>query len=136
MMSFVDYFKNPPIIVRYLEAGAIAALVNLSTLYFLTDVLGFWYLFSSTVALIVSLVASFLLQKFLTFRNFNKTNIVVFRQIILYLFLNFINLELNIFFVYLLVEKVEIWYLAAQAFSALLIAGWSFVVYQKFIFRD
>src|SRR3989344_3595798 len=51
-------------LVKYFFSGGAAVVVNLSFLYFLTEVLVLWYVISSIIAFFISLLTGFFLQKF------------------------------------------------------------------------
>jgi len=116
-------------IARFLIAGSINVLVNLLTLYALTEYAHLWYLASSILAFGVSYLVSFGLQKFWTFKS--KDPRAVWYQLPLHLSLAIFNLLLNTTLLYLLVEIGHVWYLLAQILVALVIAADSFVISRK-----
>lgn len=120
-------------IIKYLIAGGTAALVDLSLLYFLTDILDIWYLISASLAFIVAFFVSFFLQKFWTFRDTDKE--IMYKQMGVYLAVALTNLVLNIAFMYILVDGFKIWYMSAQFVVGGLIACESYFVYKTFIFN-
>ena len=122
-------------LLAYLFSGGSAALVSLSILYFLTDILGWWYLASTVVAFCVAFMVSFLLQKYWTFRDTSKDD--GHRQKMLYLFVALANLVLNTGLMYFFVDIVHIWgeHMIAQILTSAILAIESFFVYRAFIFR-
>lgn len=121
-------------ILRFLISGGITATVQLGLMYLLTDIFGFWYIFSLNLAFVAAFFTSFTLQKFWTFKNDNLDR--VYKQALLYFAVVLVNLLINNAFVYLLVEKMDAWYIAAQVMAELIIAIESYFVYKKLIFRD
>lgn len=121
-------------IVKFLISGGTTAAVQLSLMYFLTDIRGLWYIFSLNVAFLVAFFVSFTLQKFWTFEN-NDLN-RIYGQALLYFAVVLGNLLLNNLFVYFLVEEAGIWYIAAQIIAELIIAIESFFVYKKIFFKN
>ncbi len=119
--------------IKYFIAGTTAAFVNLSVLYFLTDILGFWYIFSTTISFIFAFFVSFYLQKFWTFRDNNREK--ERKQATIYLLVNIGNLFLNAAGMYLLVEAFHMWYILAQIITGIFIAMSSFVIYRFIIFK-
>lgn len=97
--------------VKYLFSGGIAAVIYLLILFILTDIFGFWYLASSVVAFVASLLTNFFLQKFWTFRDHGWRRIK--RQLVIYGLLGIINFILNPILLYTFVEKLHVWYLLA-----------------------
>lgn len=124
------HFKQ---IARFVISGGIAAAVNLTVLYILTDWLGIWYLFSTILAYVVSFLIGFFLQKFWTFENDKKD--VLYAQMALYLFLVLFNLVINIVLMYVLVDLLGLWYMLAQFLIIGLIAAWDFMAYKFLVFK-
>jgi dolichol-phosphate mannosyltransferase len=120
-------------ILKYIIAGGTAAMVNFILLYFFTDILGFWYLLSSTLAFIISFFVSFYLQKFWTFGDSQKD--ILYKQMVVYLIITLFNLAINAVLMYYLVDFLKVWYMLAQLLTTGLIASWSFVIYKIFVFK-
>lgn len=118
--------------IRYLVAGATAALANFAMLYALTEYAGIWYLFSSVFAVVVGFIVAFLLQKFWTFRNMHLSTVHV--QFFLHILLSLANLALNTIALYVLVEYVRVWYLFGQVLCAVLLAVMNYFFYKRYIF--
>lgn len=125
----MDYLK----IIRYIISGGSAALVNLGTLYILTDRFGWWYLFSSIVAFGLAFIVSFTLQKFWTFKE--KSFHTAPKQLTLYFLVITINLLINTALMYFMVDIINFPYLLSQIIVGGLIAFGSFFVYRHVIFR-
>ena len=132
----LSYFRKPFVLkmLRYLISGGIAAAVDLVSLYVLTDLLWVWYLVSATIAFVLTLVTSFVLQKFWTFKNTGQGG--AHRQFAGYLSLSIANLFVNAGLMYLFVTVLGIQYLAAQVAAIAIIAGYGFFLYQHWIFRE
>ena len=134
MDFLIEQIKKRQEFIRYLISGSTAALVNFSFLYFFTDILGVWYLFSSAMSFVIAFFVSFYLQKFWTFRDGSKD--VLGRQMVLYLLIALFNLCLNALLMYVLVDLFGVWYMLAQFFVTGTIALWSFLIYKLFIFNQ
>lgn len=122
------------LIIRYLISGSTAALINFSCLYFLTEYLGLWYLYSTSLAFIISFFFGFFLQKFWTFQDQDKAKI--HKQMAAYFSLGLMNLAVNAFLMWILVEKFSLWYMFAQFLTAGFLAFFSFLIYKFFIFKE
>lgn len=120
-------------VIRFIIAGSSAFSVNISFLYIFTEFFGLWYIFSATLAFMLSFLVGFSLNKFWTFANSSAD--FIHSQIFIYLGINLINLAINNALLYFLVERFAIWYILAQALVSILIAFESFFVY-KWLFRD
>lgn len=130
MIFFLQKYKQ---IIKYLIAGGTAALVDLSLLYFLTDIFGIWYLISASLAFAAAFFVSFFLQKFWTFRDGDKE--VMYKQMGVYLTVALVNLALNALFMYVLVDGFKVWYILAQIMASGLIACESYWIYKILIFN-
>ncbi len=119
-------------VLKFLIAGGIGVSVNLGIFHILY-VSGVPYLNGSAIAVSLSMVVSFLLQKNWTFEN--RTLEGAHTQFIQYAVLALGNLALNTGIVYVLIGKLEMFYLLAQAVAAATVATYSFFIYQLFIFK-
>lgn len=115
-------------ILRYILSGLIASGVMFLSLVFLREILHIWYLYSSSLAFVMAFVTSFLLQKFWTFKN--NTTVQVPRQLTLFLVVSLIGLGVNGLGMFILVDKIGIWYLVSQIIMTTLIAASSFFSYR------
>lgn len=114
---------------RFFISGGIGAAVNISVLFLLTHVADLWYILSSIVAFIISICASFVLQKFWTFKD-NGTDMVRL-QATWYALLALINLGLNTALIYSFVDGLGFHYIVGQICTSILIAVESYLVYRK-----
>ncbi|MFZ2500428.1 MAG: GtrA family protein [Minisyncoccia bacterium] len=119
---------------KYLVSGGSAAVVNLGTLYVLTEFAHFHYLLSATLSFAAAFFVSFLLQKFWTFKNTQKE--MMHWQMVGFLGVSLINLLLNTLLIYVFVEYFHVWYFAAAIVSGGLLAVSSFFVYKHIIFVE
>ena len=120
------------VVVRYVIAGGITALSNILVLYILTDYLGLWYLVSSFAAICTAWVVSFLLQKFWAFQNYGLDRVHI--QLYLHTILALSNIVLNTVLLYVFVEWIHLWYIAAQIIASGLLACMNYIVYRHYIF--
>ena len=120
-----DDFQIP----RFIAVGVVCTAVNLAVLYALTAFAGLWYLVSSIAAFCVSYAVNFTLQKLWTFKNRELGS--VHRQLGLHLALQLGNLTLNTCLLYMLVEHVHLWYIAAQVSLDAVIAIESFILSRR-----
>jgi len=133
-MYFINKVKQHQSIIKFLISGGAATLIDLIALYFFTDILKIWYLISAILAFTLAFTANFAMQKFWSFNCEQEKK--SHHQLILFLLVNLINLSINSFGVYLLVEKMNIWYIFSQVIMSGLIAMESFFVYKLLIFKS
>ena len=120
-------------VIRFIIAGGSAFSVNIFFLYIFTEFFGLWYIFSATIAFMLSFLVGFSLNKFWTFAESSAD--FIHSQMFIYLSVNLINLAINNALLYFMVESFAIWYILAQALTSILIAFESFFVY-KWLFMN
>ena len=120
-------------LIRYLISGGTAALVNWATFFLLVHITKIYYLYASILAFIVSIGISFMMQKFWTFRD--KLTQDIHMQFARYIGVIVFSLILNTFLVYILVEKISVWYLLAQIIATAIIAVINFFAYRHLVFH-
>ena len=118
---------------RYLASGGTAATTDLVILYLLTDGFGLHYLFSAVLAFVAAFFVSFFLQKFWTFEDASVEK--VHMQATVYLLVALGNLALNTLLMYIFVEWIHLWYMAAQFFASGLLAFVTFFISRDIIFK-
>ncbi len=128
--NMINKYKQ---IVKYLISGGIATVTYLGVSFTLTEWARLWYLISVDLAFVTAFFVSFYLQKFWTFCNFEKEG--ARKQMLVYFIVGLINLGISTGGVYLLVEKMDIWYLLAQIIMGGFISFFSFLVYKFIIFK-
>lgn len=122
-------------LARYCISGGTAFVIDLAILYALTEMFGWWYLWSSIAAFGVAIIVSFMLQKFWTFGD--PTLRRAHHQFGMYIAVAIGNMGLNTWLMYTLVERFSIAYLFSQIAAAGMIAVSSFFIYRYLIFsRD
>jgi len=121
-------------ILRFVCSGAIGISVNLGTLHLLAGVFGYHYLISSIIAVSISTVVGFLLQKYWTFaeRSVEKAG----EQFALYVVVAVTNIGVNTLIVFLLSGVYGFHYLFAQFVGAGVVATMSYLIYKGLIFRS
>lgn len=121
-------------LVRYLISGGSAAFVNLATLFLLVHYLHLYYLYASILAFITSVVVSFTMQKFWTFRD--KLTHDIHMQFGRYVIVISSSLLINTVLMYTLVENMHVWYLLSQVITTGIVAIINFFAYRQFVFEE
>jgi putative flippase GtrA len=124
--------KHVHALFKYVVSGGSSAVMNVGTLYALTEYAHIHYLVSAVIAFFVAFFMSFLLQKFWTFKDVGTEG--MHRQMMWYLLLSLANLGINILLIYSLVEFVHLWYVAAAITSGALLAISNYFIYKHVIF--
>jgi len=128
---------------RYGIAGALGAIIQVTTLYVWVDVLGFtaWYLVGVVVGFILALTATFLLQKFWTFRDAEQSRAPV--QLFSYTLVALSGLSLNASLLYTAHQLFEAqsinffdgWYLVTQVVVVILVSAFNLAMNLLITFR-
>jgi|SRR3989344_1235406 len=119
-------------VLKFLITGMIGISANLGVFHTLY-VLGVPYLAGSIVGFLVAMFVGFVLQKYWTFKDRSLER--ARSQFALYSFTTLGNLALNTSIVYVLIGKLGVYHLLAQAVGAAVVAAGSFFIYQIFIFK-
>ncbi|KND48428.1 MAG: hypothetical protein AB200_01715 [Parcubacteria bacterium C7867-005] len=129
------FIKNPRVleVARFILVGVLVVVFNLSLLYLLTDIFGFWYLASSVVAYVLSVLLNFTLQKLWVFQNpsLGSTR----KQFFSYAIVSLGYLSLNTLFMYILVGYLYVGHILSQACITFVLSTVNYLINQKFIFR-
>lgn len=120
------------LLFRYGVVGIATALLDWGLLYFFTDILGVYYLFSQFCSLLLVVAVNFTGQKYWTFQNFNKDQI--HKQMLSYLTLAIFNLCFNTLLMYVAVDMFGFWYVYSQIGATFVIASFTFFMYRYLIF--
>jgi len=128
-----NFCDNRKSIIKFLIAGCLAGAADLILLFIFHGIFGWHIVISTSLAFIFSFLVSFTLQKFWTFRNFSQEKAV--GQFILYILNAFIGLNLNAYFMNLLVMHYHVWYILAQIIVDLVIGIYNFVIYRQIVFK-
>lgn len=117
--------------LKFFIVGGFCGLLDLTFLYFFTDIIGLWYFYSGILSFILVSVASFFLNKNITFKDRNKN---YKKQYIIYFFITFIGLIINNSFLFIFTHFLGLWYIISRIFSSLIALGWNYSINRKFIF--
>ncbi len=130
LYSFCEARKS---VFKFIISGCFAGGSDLVFLFVFHGLLHWHIVLSTSLAFVLSFVVSFTLQKFWTFRNYDKQ---VAGQLFLYFLNAFLGLTMNGWLMHLLVSRLHIWYLLAQIIVNVALAFYNFLVYKFIIFRE
>lgn len=132
-MNFIKkLFSNKLVIqiLRFGVVGGIAFLVDYALLYILTEYLHIYYLVSSTISFIVSLIINYILSIFWVFDVKKKQTI---KEVALFVFLSVIGLGINQVIMYLGSDIMNIHYMVCKLFATFIVMIYNFVSRKIFI---
>ena len=137
LLSRIFYFKktvfNSFMILRYFICGITAAGANIFLLYIFTDTFGIWYLYSSVLAFFLALIISFVLQKFVVFRDTETHK--VHRQFSKFFVVAVLGVITNTVLVFVCTYIIGIWYIISQIIAGFFVMIQNFILYKFFIFN-
>jgi putative flippase GtrA len=120
-------------LVKCFFAGFTAGVIDLVFLFIFHHLFSWPIVMATSVAFVSSFAVSFTLQKFWTFRDFNQEKAA--GQFTLYILNAFVGLNLNGFFMHMLVNRHHIWYLLAQLMVNMVIGTYNFFIYRYVVFK-
>ena len=119
--------------IKYGCVGVVVVAINMSILYSLTEFLHVYYIASALLAFCVAFIASFFLQKRVTFNDTSAEHAA--SKVVRYLSLQIANVGTNTFLLFIFVEYLKIWYILAELVIALGLAVVTFIISRRFIFN-
>lgn len=120
-------------IVKYGISGVTGGVVQVTLLYVFVDYFGLWYIRGVVFAFTISLAITFVLQKFWTFQDYSINNF--HQQSFKYVVIALGALLLNVVFMYVLVDIVHLWHIAAQGIVVGVVGGITFLMNRAFTFN-
>lgn len=116
---------------RYIFVGVIATIVDMSTLFLLTSKYEIFYLISTAIAFIFGVITNYFISIIWVFRssrNFKK-------EFFLFVAIGVFGLILNELIMFILVSKLNLFYMFAKATAVFLILIWNFGMRKAFVFN-
>jgi dolichol-phosphate mannosyltransferase len=120
---------------KFCTVGAFGAVINLAVLYGLTERLGVWYIVSAAVAAGVAVTSNYILNKIWTFRyaTFGRTAVAV--TYTKFITVSIFGMGINLVVLYLLVDRLHIWYIFSQIIAISVVAVWNWFGSSMWAFR-
>lgn len=115
--------------IKFIIVGGLGAIVNLIVFYLLVKYLSLWYIFSAIISFLVAVTNNYFLNKKWTFAMVVKSSYLRF------VLISLVGLCINVIFLFLLVEYLNINYFFAQLIAIGIAAVWNFYNSQRFVFK-
>ncbi|HYA31267.1 MAG TPA: GtrA family protein [Thermodesulfovibrionales bacterium] len=119
-------------IIGFFLIGAFSTLIDVGLLYFFTEYIGIWYLYSATVSYICGMIINFLLNKYLNFRDTSRNYL---RQFSFFALISMSSLALTLGLLYIAVEIYSINYLLGKALAVFIAFLWNYFGQSKITFH-
>jgi len=120
-------------LVRYLVVGGVAYLIEMGFLYFLKYGAHASSLESVAISFWIGLVAAFVMQKFITFQNYESKTKEVAKQLLGYGILVAWNYGFTLLAVHIFEKSFSVFVIRTAAI--LIITSWNFIIY-KALFKQ
>jgi len=119
--------------VQYYMVGASGVLVNLGILYFLADILGFWYVASQIVAISISITTNFFFNRYWTFRGSieDQRNSVMYVKFII---ISAVGMAIQLGITVTLVESSAFYHMYGAGIGIAVASGINYVLNRRLAF--
>ncbi|MBT9151516.1 MAG: hypothetical protein DDT40_01712 [candidate division WS2 bacterium] len=118
---------------RYVFVGGVAFLVDFGSLYLLTEFFGIYYLTSAAIAFLLGLITNYILSISWVFNKRTLNNIKI--EFGVFTIIGIVGLALNVVFIWVFTEKLQLYYLYSKIISAVIILFWNFFARKFTLFR-
>ena len=115
---------------RFGIVGFTAFLIDAGLLYVLTEYLYIYYLISSVISFIVSLIYNYILSIFWVFDVKKKQT---YKEVLLFTILSVIGLGVNQLVMYIGVDLLNVYYMLCKIISTIIVMVYNFVTRKIFI---
>lgn len=125
--------KHEKLVKQILKFGVVgggAFLIDYSVLYVLTEFVGIYYLTSSVISFIVSLIFNYILSIYWVFDVTKKQTL---KDIMIFVVLSTIGLGINQVVMYLGSDILHIYYMFTKLVATTIVMVWNFVTRKIFI---
>jgi dolichol-phosphate mannosyltransferase len=113
-------------LVTFMAVGVTGVLVNIGTLYLLTERLDLFYVWSAVIGVEISIISSFTLHELITFRNISKKKHVFITRLIAYHLITIIGSGISLSILIILTEFLGIWYIVSALIGIMVAFFWNF----------
>ena len=116
--------------LKYIMVGGTSYIAELTLLYFFTEILNIWYLYSNTVSNFIALLISYTINTFWTF----KTKRVFVKKILLLLIIHICNVMICTAMLYFLTSVCGLYYFFSKLVTTLLSCIWNYFISKYIIY--
>lgn len=117
-------------ILRFGVVGVLAFIVDYGILYLLTEHVHLYYLLSSIISFLISLVVNYILSIKWVFDVQKKQTV---KDVVIFAVLSTIGLLINSLVMYLSVELFSIYYMVGKIIATFIVMVWNFITRKIFV---
>ena len=118
-------------IIRFIVVGGIATIIDFVCLYIFKEFLNFNVILANTLSFIISVTYNYIASITWVFdTNKNKNKKI---QFILFIIFSIVGLIINNIILYILTDKLNIYYLISKVVATLIVMIFNFVTRKKFL---
>lgn len=130
LMAYLHRNKSA---AKFVVTGCFTGGLEILLLFILHGIFNLGLIKATSMSFALCFLISFSLQKIWTFRD--RSGDKIFRQMLMYFAIGFINLNLNGVLMHGLANILGIWYLLSQLLVNFILAGSNYTFYKFIIFR-
>jgi len=132
---FIEKTDNTLIqLLRYTFVGGIAFVVDLTSLYLLTEFAGLHHLHSATIAFILGLIINYILSILWVFKSRAVNKKII--EFTIFVIIGIVGLGLNIIIIWFFTERLSIDFLYySKLISTAIVYFWNFLARKYILYR-
>jgi dolichol-phosphate mannosyltransferase len=121
-------YKEIRRVLTFMVVGLSGILVNLGTLYLVTEWVGVFYVWSGLIGVEASILTNFVLNDLITFRDIPKKRFSVANRLIRYHLITIVGTVISISILVILTEWLGLWYILSGFIGLLVAFIWNFTL--------
>lgn len=111
-------------IIKFGLVGFLCFFIDYGVLYFMTELLGIYYLVSSAVSFSLSVIVNYILSMKYVFESRNTNKL---KEFIIFVWLSLFGLGINQFLMWFCVEILNVYYLISKILATAIVMIYNFV---------
>ncbi|MDO4616807.1 MAG: GtrA family protein [Lachnospiraceae bacterium] len=118
-------------LVKFGIVGVIAFLIDYGVLILLTEAAGIHYLVSAMISFVVSVIFNYTASMRFVFKG--RQDLSKAKEFMIFIVLSVIGLGINELFMWILVDRMHIFYMLSKIFVTAIVMIWNFVTRKIFL---